>query len=1075
MTTTQRARAARIVIAVHGIGMVIALFGWVLGLGHRRTNAAELSFNLFNIPVNTSLVSVVVLAIVFEGLLRRKRIGWWAAVGLQVLGIYLGAATLLKLTPWDPLADARSPLEAGFDAASVPIGVAILALLWWLRPEFEGRLRPGSWLAAAAAALIGLATTVAFVFVAVSLTRPDSNETTFADVAAVLARSAGLHFGWSERAVGEMHQWIPQVASLLFTATVLTVIWVFLRTTRDPYRWTGESELRLRELVHRYGAEDSLSYFATRRDKSIVFSPDGEAAVAYRLVAGVCLAAGDPVGEPRSWGAAIGAWRTEAVNHGWIPAVISASADGARAYVAAGLFAINMGDEAILDATRFAEAKANDPDLRRAIRRVARDGVNISVTRQSHLALADVEALASLADQWRHGETERGFSMALSRAADPSDGQVVHVVARADDGRPVGQLSFVPWGASGLSLDVMRRSPDAPNGITDAMVSALIERLPKLGVKRVSLNFCMFRGVFEESQQLGAGTVTRINSSVLGLLDRFWQLQRLYEANRRFNPEWVPRYLCYPDAMSAIRVALAAAIAEGFLPNLRTGKAAVRQLTPAQVERAQAIDATPAVDVADLAPRVNDQARARIAHLDELEATGREGYPPAITRPDRGIAQLLDAWSPGMEARVAGRVRHLRDHGEVAFADLESGGCSVQVRLTDGAHDFARLVDLGDLILVQGRCSESHSGDRVFDVEAWEMAAKDLTPPSFDPAAAQGRSGELMASPSKLDVLRLRTAVVAAVRDSLDAAGFLEVETPVLHTVHGGASARPFATHINAYHQDLSLRIAPELYLKRLLVGGSGPIYEVSRNFRNEGVDATHNPEFTSVEAYRPFADYNDMRFVTQDLVRAAARAARGSETIRVGEALIDLSRDWPVVSVTDAVSRAVGRDVEVSMPVAQFASIAAAFGVDAEPGWGSGRIMEELYGLLVEGVTVEPTFYKDFPVETSPLTRQHRTTPGLAERWDVVVAGMELGTAYTELTDPRIQRDRLTRQSLAAAAGDVEAMEVDEEFLAALELGMPPTGGLGIGLDRLVMLVTGTASIRDVLTFPFVRPKGVQ
>ena len=292
----------------------------------------------------------------------------------------------------------------------------------------------------------------------------------------------------------------------------------------------------------------------------------------------------------------------------------------------------------------------------------------------------------------------------------------------------------------------------------------------------------------------------------------------------------------------------------------------------------------------------------------------------------------------------------------------------------------------------------------------------------------------------------------------------------MLHQVHGGASARPFHTHLNAYHQDLSLRIAPELYLKRLLVAGSGPIFEVSRNFRNEGVDATHNPEFTSVEAYRPFADYNDMRRLTEHLLRDAARAATGGTVLELPGGAFDLDSEWPVIGVCDAVSAALGEAVTVVDPPERLAALALSAGVEADPEWAAGRIVEELYSELVEPRTTTPTFYVDFPADTSPLTRPHRSRQGLVERWDLVVAGMEIGTAYTELTDPRIQRERLVRQSLAAAAGDVEAMEVDEAFLRALELGMPPSGGLGIGLDRLVMLLTGE-QIRGVLSFPFTGP----
>jgi len=303
----------------------------------------------------------------------------------------------------------------------------------------------------------------------------------------------------------------------------------------------------------------------------------------------------------------------------------------------------------------------------------------------------------------------------------------------------------------------------------------------------------------------------------------------------------------------------------------------------------------------------------------------------------------------------------------------------------------------------------------------------------------------------------------------------------MLHTVHGGATARPFRTFINAYGVDLSLRIAPELYLKRLLVAGLGPVFELGRNFRNEGADATHNPEFTSLEVYRPHADYTTMRRLTERLVKEAARTLHGREALPLPRAdelrtgldaaeLVDVSGPWRVVPVLTAVSEAVGRPVSLETDMDELLRLADVHGVRVRPDMGAGAVLEELYATLVEPRTVRPTFYTDFPVETSPLAHPHRSEPGLAERWDLVVAGMEIGTAYSELTDPVDQRARLTEQSLKAAAGDPEAMEVDEDFLLALELGMPPSGGLGIGVDRLVMLLTNTP-IRSILTFPFVRP----
>jgi lysyl-tRNA synthetase class 2 len=437
-------------------------------------------------------------------------------------------------------------------------------------------------------------------------------------------------------------------------------------------------------------------------------------------------------------------------------------------------------------------------------------------------------------------------------------------------------------------------------------------------------------------------------------------------------------------------------------------------------------------------------------------------------------------------------VRQVRDHGGVVFATVVDGEARLQVLLDaarlgrEALDQFTAFVDVGDLVRVDGTTGLSRSGTRSLLAQTWRMEAKSLHPIPFDafedPAAkARQRSTDLLVHPGGVELLRRRSAVVGAIRRSLTDAGFLEVETPMLHTTHGGASARPFRTFINAYGVDLSLRIAPELYLKRLLVAGLGPVFELGRNFRNEGADATHNPEFTSLEVYQPHGDYVTMRLLAERVVREAARAVHGREVIPVpaagqvragldGVELLDISGEWLVVPVLDAVSEAVGSTVTMGTDIDVLLGIAALHGVRVRPEMGAGAVIEELYAALVEPTTLQPTFYVDFPRETSPLTRPHRREDGLVERWDLVVAGMEIGTAYSELTDPLDQRTRLTEQSLKAAAGDPEAMEVDEDFLLALETGMPPSGGLGLGVDRLVMLLTNTP-IRSVLTFPFTRP----
>jgi lysyl-tRNA synthetase class 2 len=341
------------------------------------------------------------------------------------------------------------------------------------------------------------------------------------------------------------------------------------------------------------------------------------------------------------------------------------------------------------------------------------------------------------------------------------------------------------------------------------------------------------------------------------------------------------------------------------------------------------------------------------------------------------------------------------------------------------------------------------------------MSAKSLHPPSASDAVMGAEARELV---------RTRSAVVRRLRTAMDAREFTEVETPILQRIHGGANARPFGTHLHAYNMDLTLRIAPELYLKRLCVGGMDRVFEIGRVFRTEGIDRRHHPEFTSLEAYQAHADYADMRELCRDLVLESARAAHDAPVaLHPMHGRCDLSAPWPVITVYEAVSTAVGEVVDSSTPTGVLAKLCDVHNVPAPDTDDAGRLVVELYEELVEPHTVMPTFYTDFPSSVCPLTRPKDADPAIAERWDLVAFGMEIATAYSELTDPVEQRRRLRAQSMLAARGDVEAMQLDEDFLAALELGMPPTGGLGLGVDRLLMMLTGRP-IRDVVTFPLGR-----
>jgi lysyl-tRNA synthetase class 2 len=330
---------------------------------------------------------------------------------------------------------------------------------------------------------------------------------------------------------------------------------------------------------------------------------------------------------------------------------------------------------------------------------------------------------------------------------------------------------------------------------------------------------------------------------------------------------------------------------------------------------------------------------------------------------------------------------------------------------------------------------------------------------------------DLLTNPAARQMAEMRAAVTRSVREELHARQFLEVETPVLQTLHGGANARPFITHMNAFDLDLYLRIALELYLKRLVVGGLERVYEIGRIFRNEGADSTHNPEFTMLEVYQAYADYDTMADLTRELLQAAARACYGAEIARRPDGTqIDISGQWQAKTVYGALSEAVGEEVTPDTGENVLHKLAAAHSIELQPDWTRAQVALELYEHLVQARTVQPTFYRDFPVELSPLTRQHRTDPRVAEKWDLVAFGTEIATAYSELVDPVEERARLTAQSLLAARGDPEAMQLDEDFLRALEYGMPPSGGLGMGIDRMLIMLTG-AGIRDTILFPLVKP----
>jgi lysyl-tRNA synthetase, class II len=486
-----------------------------------------------------------------------------------------------------------------------------------------------------------------------------------------------------------------------------------------------------------------------------------------------------------------------------------------------------------------------------------------------------------------------------------------------------------------------------------------------------------------------------------------------------------------------------------------------------------------------------EQMRVRRDKRARLREAGREPYPVNFHRTATlaGIrarfGELPADTATGETVAVTGRVIYIRNTGKLCFATLRDGdGTELQVMLSldrvgaTALDEWKQLVDIGDLVGVHGEVITSRRGELSVLAGGWTMTAKALRPlpvlhrPMTEEARVRQRYVDLITRPQARHAARARAAVVRSLRDSLHRRDFVEVETPVLGLMHGGANARPFVTHSNALDLDLYMRIATELFLKRAVVGGFERVFEIGRVFRNEGMDSTHSPELTSIEVYQAYSDYDGMATLTRELVQEAAHALTGSHVVTLADGTeFDVGGQWREVTLFGTLSAALGEEVTVATPKAKLVEFADKHELAADPKWSAAKLAEELFEQLVVPDLVAPTFVRDFPEDTSPLTRSHRQEPGLTEKWDLYIRGVETATAYSELIDPVVQRERLVAQARLAAAGDDEAMPLDEDFLRAMEYGMPPQGGMGMGIDRLMMGLTGLG-IRETILFPLSRPE---
>lgn len=483
-----------------------------------------------------------------------------------------------------------------------------------------------------------------------------------------------------------------------------------------------------------------------------------------------------------------------------------------------------------------------------------------------------------------------------------------------------------------------------------------------------------------------------------------------------------------------------------------------------------------------------EQMAVRREHLESLARTGQDPFGSRFDRNATAASIQADFGhlppdGEGGLVRVAGRISSRRGHGKATFMDLVdlSGRIQLYLKIDEVGEDSYRrldLVDLGDLLTVTGTVFRTRRGELSVRVREWAVAAKALRPP---PEKWHGlrdvevryrqRYADLLSNAEVRQTFVLRSHILSAIRQYLDHRGFMEVETPTMSALAGGAAARPFITHHNALDMKLYLRIATELYLKRCIVGGLEKVYEIGRIFRNEGIDSTHSAEFTMLEAYQSWGDHRSIAELTRKMIMDAADVVGVHQIERPDGQVIDLDAEWTWLPIYPAISEALGEQVEVDTPVDVLRKYADAHEVPWDPKWGNGKLVMELYEELVEPGLVNPTFVCDFPEVAQPLARRHRSEPGKIEAWDLIIGGVERATGFNELIDPIIQRQILTQQSLAAAAGDPEAMQLDEDFLAALEQGAPPMGGMGMGIDRLIMMFTG-AGIRETILFPLLRPQ---
>ncbi len=1056
--------APRIAAWLAALAGLLNLVALILDLSHPSEARQEISSN----AIATAALGVGLLLLA-AGLRRSSRVAWVAVMALLLASVISNSVR---------------------DDNSVAEVLQALFLGWLLAKGREFRARPGAGerrrVVLPAVALVVL--TLLYGVIGLCVERWSLvQEWGFATTVGEVARMA-VGLGASQDLGGSFGRVFPVTVAALFLTGAVVIVLMAL-APRPARRSTPPTPQELGD------SEDSLAYFATRDDRITVRARDGM--VSYGAAGRVALASGDPLGPNDAWPEAIEAFLREARDTGRVPAVISCGAAGARLYHEVGLRRVYLGDEAVLDLDDFDVDTAERKSAREGWHRGAREGWTASVVAEGELSEEQVREVEALSEAWLGETDERGFSMSLSRTFDPRDAATLYVIARDASDALVGFLHLVPWARDGMSLDIMRRDKDAPGVVNDFLIVEAARLLPERGIVRLSLNFAFLRGLLVAAESREAGWWTRQVARVLSRLSGSFQIESLYRFNQKFDPSWRKRYCCVESVADVPRVAWAMGRAEGQIA-LPWDRLRRRQIVQVPEPAAEAAAATAVLDAPPPPPppsterrTLTRQERLRRDKLERFRAEGVDPYPTGL-RPSHTLAQVREAWSglepgqgSGQTVSIAGRIMASRNLGGLAFWVVQQFDDRLQVMLdravlgADGLA-FAKDLDDADWVYAEGEVVRSRRGELSVRASGVRLLSKALLPlpatwrPLTD-VEVRSRRRELdltMNAPSR-QVMRKRVTILAAIRGVMEARGYMEVEPPVLQQIQGGANARPFVTHHNALDVDLYLRIASELYLKRLIVGGAPKVYELGKMFRNEGMDSRHNPEFTMLESNEVHADYVDMMILAEEIFRAAAGAV-GVTHVEVGGLQVDLREEFRRVTMLDIVRETIGvPDLAYDWPLQRLRALLDERRVGWDPAWGTGMLVYALFDEFVEPAIVAPTFVIDYPVETSPLAHRHRDDPFLTERFELFIGGREYGNAYSELNDPLDQRRRFEEQAAAKDRGDEEAMVVDEAYLRALELGLPPNAGLGIGVDRLVMLLTGSDSIREVLLFPAMRPEG--